>query len=242
MDALDANTAAALKESGAHREQRLKASGQWDAFLARVAQLKVDCASKPERQAAWRTACAEFAMKPEDPSPDASEEGGSEVPASTFDGRSAATSEAVAWVSKNLAIAGVQASDAPSPDAWALLCWAKSSPSCAKTFWERLYVALLPTRPATDARRSWDRPIDDEKSAKQFVESMKKVRAIRDAVYPDQWAAMEAGLIEHPDPKRWVAMRDRVDAALAEQARWKACTTPIKNYQTGDGDGTDTAA
>lgn len=56
----------------------------------------------------------------------------------------------VTWVAQHLPILDVEPADAPSSTAWGLLAWARESPENRKTFWERIYPRLMPSRAQLD--------------------------------------------------------------------------------------------
>jgi len=121
-------------ESTRQMEQRLEAEGRLENFRARFQALK---AEGMEGKPAWAQVKEEFSPEP-DKEP-------ALVPLSEFDGRSCPQPESVRWVAANLAVGDVQPGDAPSPESWGLLQWARV-PANTGDFWRSVYVQTLPTR------------------------------------------------------------------------------------------------
>jgi hypothetical protein len=74
------------------------------------------------------------------------------VPSDTFKGKTCTRAQAVDWVADHLAVSDVEAEDAPSAFAWALFTWARRSPMNENSFWEKLFVRLLPSRSEVDSQ------------------------------------------------------------------------------------------
>ena len=60
------------------------------------------------------------------------------------------TARTVEWVAANLRISDPSAEDAPSSEAWSMLCWVKGSPSAEAQFWGSIYTKLMPPRQQLD--------------------------------------------------------------------------------------------
>jgi hypothetical protein len=69
-----------------------------------------------------------------------------DVSKETFDEKSCSTPRTVEWVAANIRVSDVEASDAPSSEAWSMLCWVKASPQAESQFWGQIYTKLLPSR------------------------------------------------------------------------------------------------
>ena len=63
-----------------------------------------------------------------------------------FLGRSCSTPETVEWVAANVMVEDAAPLDAPSPEAWGMLCWARRSNTNEAQFWGQIYTKLLPSR------------------------------------------------------------------------------------------------
>ena len=104
-------------------EELCGAAAPADRVVAEVKQ--VESVSRPTRQ-----------------SPDASKQ--------LFEDKTCSTPKTVEWVAANLRISDASAEDAPSSEAWSMLCWVKSSPQAESQFWGQIYTKLLPTRQQLD--------------------------------------------------------------------------------------------
>ena len=69
-----------------------------------------------------------------------------DVAKETFSAKTCSTPKTVEWVAANIRVGDVQAEDAPSSEAWSMLCWVKSSPQAESQFWGQIYTKLLPSR------------------------------------------------------------------------------------------------
>ncbi len=78
-------------------------------------------------------------------------QGGNGVPAATFEGKTAPVADVIHWVAENLVVNDVEASDAPSASAWAMLTWAQSDATNRAEFWRNVYTKLLPSRAQLEA-------------------------------------------------------------------------------------------
>ena len=67
-----------------------------------------------------------------------------------FAEKSCSTPRTVEWVAANIRVSDAKAADAPSSEAWSMLCWVKSSPQAESQFWGQIYTKLLPTRQQLD--------------------------------------------------------------------------------------------
>ena len=68
------------------------------------------------------------------------------VPAETFDGKTAPIATVIPWVASHICIKDVNASDATSADAWAMLVWAQRNETNQSEFRRNIYPKLLPSR------------------------------------------------------------------------------------------------
>ena len=69
-----------------------------------------------------------------------------DVSKETFDEKTCSTPKTVEWVAANIRVGDASAEDAPSSEAWSMLCWVKGSPQAESQFWGQIYTKLLPTR------------------------------------------------------------------------------------------------
>ena len=68
-----------------------------------------------------------------------------------FLGKGCSTPETVEWVGANVMVDDVVALDAPSPEAWGMLCWARRSNTNEAQFWGQIYTKLMPSRTSLEA-------------------------------------------------------------------------------------------
>lgn len=180
---------------------RLKREGRLDAFQRRVRELKTGKKAKEERQEAWWQACSEF----EEPLSPAADDGQGDdlVDAHVFAGKSAPKPAVIGWVADNIGN-DVTASDAPSPDAWHLLTWARKAQSNEHTFWRTLYP--LATRAARVAA-------DDAAHAEAQERIIAEVsRLALEAGAPKAFADQAEALAR--DPPRWKRLKRKVDELI----------------------------
>lgn len=76
---------------------------------------------------------------------------GDRVSKRSFIGRSCSTPETVEWVAANVMVEDAVPEDAPSPEAWGMLCWARRSNTNEAQFWGQIYTKLLPSRTSLEA-------------------------------------------------------------------------------------------
>tara|TARA_R100001230_G_scaffold4174_1_gene1285 strand:+ start:363 stop:962 length:600 start_codon:yes stop_codon:yes gene_type:complete len=76
---------------------------------------------------------------------------GDKVSKLSFVGRSCSTPETVEWVAANVMVEDAVPEDAPSPEAWGMLCWARRSNTNEAQFWGQIYTKLLPSRTSLEA-------------------------------------------------------------------------------------------
>ena len=76
---------------------------------------------------------------------------GDKVGKRSFMGRSCSTPETVEWVAAHVMIVDASPEDAPSPEAWGMLCWARRSNTNEAQFWGQIYTKLLPSRTSLEA-------------------------------------------------------------------------------------------
>ncbi len=135
-----------MRESKAELTDRLRREGRWDAFKQRREELKAG--GTPAKQA-WYEAAAEF------PPPVQSATGEARtVDLEALKGKPAVSVVQVAtWAFEQLDCDWILPADAPSPGAWSLREWARSS-MAARTEFYRLFVAKVLLPPQEDARQA----------------------------------------------------------------------------------------
>lgn len=93
-----------------------------------------------------------------------------ETDAAEFASGNASTPECVSWVAKNMMIRNVSPTDAPSSEAWSMLCWAKRNNQNEAQFWGQIYTKLLPSRNQLDADERFK---DDGRKVLGIIERLK---------------------------------------------------------------------
>lgn len=87
-----------------------------------------------------------------------------------FASGNASTPECVSWVAKHMMVKDVSPKDAPSSEAWSMLCWAKRNNQNEAQFWGQIYTKLLPSRSQLEAE---DRYKDDGRKVLDIIENLK---------------------------------------------------------------------
>jgi len=86
-----------------------------------------------------------------------------------FLGKGCSTPATVEWVAANVMVDDVVAEDAPSPEAWGMLCWARRSNTNEAQFWGQIYTKLLPSRTSLEADARYR---DDGRNVLNLIEVM----------------------------------------------------------------------
>ncbi len=167
---------------------RLNEEGRWAEFVEFRESLKAKGMPSPD---AWDTAIAAFpaveevegenpqsaAGRPPKRAPNAehmraqSAREKSRRPSSIFEGKTCPAHVSTHWVAANVAISDVKDKDAPSPEAWALLCWVQRNDSNEIEFWKNIYTKLLPSRTQIEAV---DRFKDDGRVIIELIGDMER--------------------------------------------------------------------
>ena len=92
------------------------------------------------------------------------------VESGVFQTASASTPECVAWVAKHMMLKDVSPEQAPSSEAWSMLCWARRNNQNEAQFWGQIYTKLLPSRSQLDAEQRFK---DDGRRVLGLIEKMK---------------------------------------------------------------------
>lgn len=127
----------------------------WRAFCRRRDELKRRLGDdKAALQEAWLQAYREI-VEPAMREQELGEEGAAQlsrlkdwlVSKSVFEGKADVDIlTEIEWVRNHIPIADVQARDAPSPGAWAMLYYVRSDPDGARQFWTQINTKLIPSR------------------------------------------------------------------------------------------------
>ena len=94
-----------------------------------------------------------------------------EVESSLFRETGASTPECVAWVAKHMMLKGVKPEQAPSSEAWSMLCWARRNNQNEAQFWGQIYTKLLPSRSQLDQEQRYK---DDGLKVLSVIEGLRK--------------------------------------------------------------------
>ena len=94
-----------------------------------------------------------------------------EVDAGVFRETGASTPECVAWVAKHMMLKGVKPEQAPSSEAWSMLCWARRNNQNEAQFWGQIYTKLLPSRSQLDQEQRYK---DDGRKVLSVIEGLRK--------------------------------------------------------------------
>jgi|TARA_R110000787_G_scaffold27884_3_gene76635 hypothetical protein len=92
------------------------------------------------------------------------------VDSTVFASGNASTPECVSWVAKNIMLKDAKPSDAPSSEAWSMLCWARRNNQNEAQFWGTIYTKLLPSRSQLDAEQKYR---DDGRAVLAVIERLK---------------------------------------------------------------------
>jgi hypothetical protein len=136
-----------MRESKAELTDRLRREGRFEAFKKRREELKAGGTAASD---AWDVAAAEF------PSLDAKPDPGTVPKADpqALKGKPPVSIvQAAAWAFEQLDCDWITPADAPSPGAWSLREWARSSMSARSEFY-RTFVAKLVMPPQEEARQA----------------------------------------------------------------------------------------
>lgn len=87
-----------------------------------------------------------------------------------FEETGASTPECVAWVAKHMMVKDAKPEQAPSSEAWSMLCWARRNNQNEAQFWGQIYTKLLPSRSQLDAEQRYK---DDGRKVLSIIERLK---------------------------------------------------------------------
>jgi hypothetical protein len=150
------------RESKAELTDRLRQEGRFEAFKKRREELK---ASGVPAKEAWWQAAAEFPSPTAPPAPAKSPA----IDLSALKGKKPIpVALMAAWVAENLDADWITPADAPSPGAWSMREWARSSPSTRSEFY-KTFVAKIVMPPQEALRRQKEeKDADHERLMKQL--------------------------------------------------------------------------
>jgi len=100
------------------------------------------------------------------------------VSADVFQGRTCSITKTVEWVAKQMMVDSPKADDAPSMEAWSMLCWARRSNQNEAQFWGQIWSKMMPSKQQLEAAER----ISDDGSA--VLELIDRVRRISEQVRP----------------------------------------------------------
>lgn len=100
------------------------------------------------------------------------------VSADVFQGRTCSITKTVEWVAKQMMVDSPRADDAPSMEAWSMLCWARRSNQNEAQFWGQIWSKMMPSKQQLEAAER----ISDDGSA--VLELIDRVRRISEQVRP----------------------------------------------------------
>jgi hypothetical protein len=170
----------------------LTSLGLWDLFVKRREELKAGGMAAPD---AWGQAFEEVtsgqvqagdAARTPELVVEKVEDGPAEksgapdsvgrVKAEVFEGRTCTITKTVEWVAKQMMVDDPRAEDAPSMEAWSMLCWARRSNQNEAQFWGQIWSKMMPSKQQLEAAER----ISDDGSA--VLELIDRVRSISEGV------------------------------------------------------------
>ena len=118
-----------------------------------------------------------------------------------FVGKGCSTPETVEWVAANVMVDDVAAEDAPSPEAWGMLCWARRSNTNEAQFWGQIYTKLMPSRTSLESDARYR---DDGRNVLSLIEVMNEEYAKQGdeggVVHEDRDGGPDTGSMEEEGP------------------------------------------
>ena len=73
------------------------------------------------------------------------------VKAEVFEGKACSITRTVEWVAKMLMVEDPEAGEAPSMEAWSMLCWARRSNANEAQFWGQIWSKMMPSKQQLEA-------------------------------------------------------------------------------------------
>ena len=146
--------------------RELVEKGVWTKFCAKRNLLESE-GQKPDE--AYAAAASQFLGRDVAEKPVSGDLGGT-VSSDTFGDAGASTPECVSWVAKHMMVKDVQPAQAPSSEAWSMLCWARRNNQNEAQFWGQIYTKLLPSKSQLDAEQRFK---DDGRKVLSIIERLK---------------------------------------------------------------------
>lgn len=94
------------------------------------------------------------------------------VSAEVFEGRTCSITRTVEWVAKHMMVDEPRAEDAPSMEAWSMLCWARRSNQNEAQFWGQIWAKMMPSKQQLEAA---ERLSDDGSAVLELIERVRKI-------------------------------------------------------------------
>lgn len=94
------------------------------------------------------------------------------VKAEVFDGRTCSITKTVEWVAKQMMVEDPKAEDAPSMEAWSMLCWARRSNQNEAQFWGQIWAKMMPSKQQLEAA---ERLSDDGSAVLELIDRVRKI-------------------------------------------------------------------
>ena len=85
-------------------------------------------------------------------------------------GGHASTPECVAWVARHMLIKDVAPEQAPSSEAWSMLCWARRNNQNEAQFWGQIYTKLLPSKAQLETEQRYR---DDGRKVLEVIDKLR---------------------------------------------------------------------
>jgi len=93
------------------------------------------------------------------------------VESGVFTETGASTPECVSWVAKHMMVKDVLPEQAPSSEAWSMLCWARRNNQNEAQFWGQIYTKLLPSKSQLEAEQRYK---DDGRKVLSVIERLRR--------------------------------------------------------------------
>jgi len=94
------------------------------------------------------------------------------VKAEVFEGRTCSITKTVEWVAKQMMVEDPKAEDAPSMEAWSMLCWARRSNQNEAQFWGQIWAKMMPSKQQLEAA---ERLSDDGSAVLELIERVRLI-------------------------------------------------------------------
>lgn len=94
------------------------------------------------------------------------------VKAEVFEGRTCSITKTVEWVARQMMVEDPRAEDAPSMEAWSMLCWARRSNQNEAQFWGQIWAKMMPSKQQLEAA---ERLSDDGSAVLELIDRVRKI-------------------------------------------------------------------